>query len=264
MSVAMHSAGARTPNIKGQVSEEEWAARCDLAACYRLVDLYGWSDFFGTHISLRVPGTDHFLLNPLGMLFDEITASSLIKVDQDGNLLSESEYPINPAGFTIHSAVHMASHKLNAVLHTHTRAGNAVACMQEGLLPNNQKALVILGFVAYHDYESVALNLEERERIVADLGDKRILILRNHGLLTVGESIGEAFIWMSKIETACRFQLDILSCGRPLQELSQETRDLVIEQGRRIFGSSGAERVGREWPAMLRKLERESGSDWRV
>ena len=128
------------------MSAEEWQARCDLAACYRLVDLYGWSDFFGTHISFRVPGTDHFLLNPFGMLFDEITASSLSKVDQEGNALSESEYPINPAGFTIHSAVHMASHQFNAVLHTHTRAGNAVACLEEGLLPLHQKALTVLAF----------------------------------------------------------------------------------------------------------------------
>jgi ribulose-5-phosphate 4-epimerase/fuculose-1-phosphate aldolase len=175
---------------------------------------------FDTHISLRVPGTDHFLLNPLGMLFDEITTSNLIKVDQNGKQLTPNAYPINPAGFTIHSAVHMSSHELNAVLHTHTRAGNAVACLKQGLLPSHQKVLVVLGSVAYHDYESVALNLEERERIVKDLGDKPVLILRNHGLMTVGRSIGEAFIWMSRIELACQYQVDILSCGRELQELS--------------------------------------------
>ena len=147
--------------VPGDYSPEEWESRCDLAACYRLVDHYGWSDLFGTHISLRVPGTDHFLLNPYGMLFGEITASSLVKVDQDGNMLTESEYPINPAGFTIHSAVHMASHEMNAVLHTHTRAGNAVSCMKDGLLPYHQKALTILGFVGYHDYESVALDHDD-------------------------------------------------------------------------------------------------------
>ena len=246
------------------MSAQEWQARCDLAACYRLVDLYGWSDFFGTHISLRVPGTDHFLLNPLGMLFDEITASCLIKVDQEGNALSESPYPINPAGFTIHSAIHMSSHELNAVIHTHTRAGNAVACMKEGLLPVHQKALVILGFVAYHDYESVALDLRERERIVNDLGDKRILILRNHGLMTVGQTIGEAFIWMARIETACRYQLDLLSCGRELQELSTETQVLVMEQGRGFFRQDGDESGDSIWPAMIRKLERVGGTDWRT
>lgn len=246
-----------------QFSNEEWQARCDLAACYRLVALYGWTDFFGTHISLRVPGTDHFLLNPYGLLFEEITASSLVKVDQDGNLLSDSEFGINPAGFTIHSAIHMSSHTLNAVLHTHTSAGNAVACMQEGLLPNNQKALTLLGFVAYHDYESVALNLEERERIVCDLGDKRVLVLRNHGLLTVGETIGEAFMFMARMETACQFQVDILSCGRPIQELNEATQKLVIEQGLQIFGNNRREKFDRAWAAMLRKLERECDSDWR-
>jgi ribulose-5-phosphate 4-epimerase/fuculose-1-phosphate aldolase len=248
--------------VPAGMTHQEWEARCDLAACYRLVDLYGWGDFFGTHISLRVPGTDHFLLNPFGMLFDEITASSLIKVDQDGKLLSDSEFPINPAGFTIHSAIHMCSHSLNAVLHTHTRAGNAVACMREGLLPNNQKALTVLGFVAYHDYESVALNLKERERIVEDLGDKRILILRNHGLLTVGETIGEAFMFMARIEMACQYQVDILSCGRPLQELSQQTQDLVIQQGLDIFGNRRKDKFARQWDAMLRKLEREKGRGW--
>jgi ribulose-5-phosphate 4-epimerase/fuculose-1-phosphate aldolase len=260
----MASVPERTIDSPTDMSPEEWQARCDLAACYRLVDLYGWSDLFGTHISLRVPGTDHFLLNPYGMLFDEITASSLIKVDQDGKLLSDSEFPINPAGFTIHSAIHMSSHTMNAVLHTHTRAGNAVACMREGLLPNNQKALTVLGFVAYHDYESVALNLEERERIVNDLGDGRILVLRNHGLLTVGETIGEAFSFMARMETACQYQVDILSCGRPLQELSEETQKLVIEQGRKIFGDGRREKYDVQWQAMLRKLEREKGDGWRM
>ena len=260
----MAIAADRGECLREMVSEEEWIARCDLAAAYRLVDLYGWSDFFGTHISLRIPGTDHFLLNPFGMLFDEITASSLIKVDWEGNALTPSEFPINPAGFTIHSAVHMASHKFNAVLHTHTRAGNAVACMKEGLLPNNQKALILLGLVSYHDYEAIALNLEERERIVNDLGDKRILVLRNHGLLTVGETIGEAFFWMARMENACQYQVDILSCGREIQELSEATQNFVMEQGKKLFGGQGTVRYGVQWDAMLRKLERDSGTDWRV
>ena len=260
MSAALGRFGA----VPSSMTPEEWHARCELAACYRLVDLYGWSDFFGTHISLRVPGTDHFLMNPFGMLFEEITASSLIKVDQEGQLLSDSEFPINPAGFTIHSAIHMSSHELNAVLHTHTRAGNAVACMEEGLLPNNQKALTLIGFIAYHDYESIALNLEERERIVKDLGDKRVLILRNHGLLTVGQTIGEAFTWMTRIETACAYQLDILSTGRPLRELSKEVQQTVVDQALEIFGKRGPSRYEPQWNAMLRKLERNVGDDWRT
>jgi ribulose-5-phosphate 4-epimerase/fuculose-1-phosphate aldolase len=258
MSAALGKYGA----VPADMTPQEWEVRCDLAACYRLVDMYGWSDFFGTHISLRVPGTDHFLLNPLGMLFEEITASSLIKVDEHGNMLSESDFPINPAGFTIHSAVHMSAHHLNAVVHTHTRAGNAVACMKEGLLPNNQKALTLLGFVAYHDYESIALNHEERERIVSDLGDARILVLRNHGLLTVGETIGEAFNFMARMETACQYQVDILSTGRELIELSKETQELVIEQSRNIFTRRKGMNSDNQWAAMLRKLERAQGRDW--
>ena len=260
----MSAALGKYGKVPGNMSATEWETRCDLAACYRLTDLYGWSDMFGTHISLRVPETDHFLLNPLGMLFDEITASSLLKVDQDGNVLDESRYVINPAGFTIHSAIHLSSHELNAVMHTHTPAGNAVACMKEGLLPAHQKALIVLGFVAYHDYESVALNLDERERIVNDLGDGRILILRNHGLLTVGRNISEAFMWMSYIERACRFQVEMLSCGRELTELSAETRETVIEQGRQLFGSGALDDPGTQWSALIRKLERESATDWRV
>ena len=260
----MSAAMMESTTVPEGITPDEWRARCDLAACYRLVALHGWTDFFGTHISLRVPGTDHFLLNPYGLLFEEITASSLVKVDQDGNCLSDNDYGINPAGFTIHSAIHMSSHTMNAVLHTHTRAGNAVACMRDGLLPNNQKALTVLGFVAYHDYESVALNLEERARIVRDLGDKRILVLRNHGLLTVGETIGEAFLFMARMETACQYQVDILSCARPLIELSPEIQQLVIQQGLDLLSNSKREKFDRQWQAMLRKLERDSTHDWRV
>ncbi|NKB58024.1 MAG: hypothetical protein GKS00_17005 [Alphaproteobacteria bacterium] len=248
--------------VPSQFSPEEWEARCDLAACYRLVDLYGWSDLFGTHISLRVPGTEHFLLNPYGLLFGEITASSLIKVDQDGQVVGEAEYPINPAGFTIHSAIHMSSYELNAVLHTHTRAGNAVACMKEGLLPYHQKALTLIGFVSYHDYESVALDHSERERLVKDLGDGRIMVLRNHGLLTVGETIAEAFFWMYRMEMACQYQVDLLSLGRELQLPSKETQDYTIEMGKKLFGKGGSASKNMQWGAMTRKLEREVGTDW--
>ena len=189
LAVSTPSSLGRHGPVPGESNAVEWETRCDLAACYRLMDHYGWSDLFGTHISLRVPGTEHFLLNPYGMLFGEITASSLIKVDEDGNIVGERNFPINPTGFTIHSAVHLSSDVMNAVLHTHTPAGTAVSCMKDGLLPSNQKALLILGMVAYRDYGSVALDHSERERILNNLGDNRILVLRNHGLLTVGETI---------------------------------------------------------------------------
>ena len=249
--------------VPEEFSDVEWEARCDLAACYRLVDLYGWTDLFGTHLSLRIPGTEHFLLNPYGMLFGEITASSLIKVDQDGNTIGESDFPINPAGFTIHSAVHMSSDKMNAVMHTHTRAGNAVASMKEGLLPLNQKALLIHAAVTYHDYESVALDHSERERIVNDLGDGRVMVLRNHGLLTVGETIAEAFFWMYRMETACQYQVDALSMGQELQYPNQETIDYTINVGRKIQANRRVEMETRQWAAMIRQLEREVGDDWR-
>ena len=261
----MSSAGlSKYGQVPSGYSPEEWEARCDLAACYQLVEHYGWSDLFGTHISLRVPGTDHFLLNPYGVLFGEITASSLIKVDEDGNTIGDSDYPINPAGFTIHSAIHMSETKLNAVLHTHTRAGNAVACMKEGLLPYHQKALTVLGFVKYHDYESVALDHDERERLVKHLDDGRVLVLRNHGLLTVGETIAEAFFWMFRMETACQYQVDILSCGRELQLPSQEVQDYTIMMGKKLFGAGGSAAKNQQWPAMIRKLEHAVGTDWRT
>ena len=227
------------------------------------MDHYGWSDLFGTHISLRVPGTEHFLLNPYGMLFGEITASSLIKVDEDGNIVGERNFPINPAGFTIHSAVHLSSDVMNAVLHTHTPAGTAVSCMKDGLLPSNQKALLILGMVAYRDYGSVALDHSERERIVSDLGDGRIMVLRNHGLLTVGETIAEAFFWMYRMETACQYQVDALALGQELQYPTQETIDYTIEVGKKIQGKRRVEMETRQWSAMIRQLEREVGDDWR-
>jgi len=249
--------------VPGESNAVEWETRCDLAACYRLVDHYGWSDLFGTHISLRVPGTEHFLLNPYGMLFGEITASSLIKVDEDGNVVGESNFPINPAGFTIHSAVHLSSDVMNAVLHTHTPAGTAVSCMKDGLLPSNQKALLILGMVAYHDYESVALDHSERERIVNDLGDNRILVLRNHGLLTVGETIAEAFFWMYRMEMACQYQVDILSCGQELQYPTKETQDYTIKVGKKLNSNRRIDTETWQWAAMLRQLERDVGTDWR-
>jgi ribulose-5-phosphate 4-epimerase/fuculose-1-phosphate aldolase len=212
-----------------------------------------------------VPGTkDTFLLNPFGLLFDEITASSLIKVDREGNVLSDSEYGMNRAGFVIHSAIHMSDPELHFVMHTHARFGVAVSMQAQGLLPNSQKALTVMGWVGYHDYEGTATDLDERPRIIRDLADNRILILRNHGLLTVGKTMGEAFVWMYRIETACKHQIDALSGGAALQELSEETRHKTIETGRRMYGPGGHIEVGLEWPALVRQLERAGGLEYRV
>jgi ribulose-5-phosphate 4-epimerase/fuculose-1-phosphate aldolase len=246
--------------------EEEWLARCELAACYQLVDLYGLSDMAGTHISVRLPDDQHhFLINRYGLFFDEITASSLLKVDLDGRVLDGDPEGLNPAGFVIHSAIHMSHPDMACVLHTHTRAGNAIAMQKNGLLPLSQKAMTLLPFLRYHDYEGAALAMEERERIVRDLGpDGRILVLRNHGVLTVGRTIGEAFVWMHRFETACRYQVDGLAGGQELNWLPDEVVAFTREQGRRILGPGGLFESGKlEWPALLRKLERERGNSYR-
>jgi len=245
------------------MSPEEWQTRVDLAAAYRLAAIYGWTDLNNTHFSARIPGTELFLLNPFGMLFDEITASSLIKLDRDGHLLGESDYPSNPAGFVIHGAIHLSSPELNWVIHTHSRFGTAVATQRQGLLPVSQKALTLMGWLAYHDFEGPATDVGERPRIVRDLGDKRILILRNHGLMTVGRTVGEAFVWMYRIETACRIQIDALAGGSELQPISEATQQKSIEQGRAMYGPGGFIEAGREWPALLRQLERVDGTSYR-
>ena len=189
------SIAAQSTNAPAGMAQEEWAARCDLAAAYRLAALYGWTDLNNTHFSLRVPGTkDHFLLNPFGMFFEEITASALIKVDGAGNLIGESDYPMNPAGFVIHGAIHMSGDQRHCVMHTHSRYGTAVAMQKHGLLPASQKALTVMGWVGYHDFEGPAIDEGEQPRIVKDIEGKKILILRNHGLLSVGETVGEAFV----------------------------------------------------------------------
>ncbi len=260
------TASATLPTTKARagISPQEWQLRVDLAAAYRLAAIYGWTDLNNTHFSARVPGPDHhFLLNPFGMLFDEITASSLIKVDQDGNVLGESDYRTNPAGFIIHSAIHMAVPRAQCIVHTHSRFGTAVAMQKQGLLPASQKALTVMGWLGYHDFEGPALNADEQPRIVADLGDRNILVLRNHGLLTAGESVGEAFVWMYRIETACRQQIDALSGGSELSPLSKETQQKSIEMGLKMYGKGGFIEVGREWPALLRQLERHSGIGYR-
>lgn len=257
------SQGIHPGDVPAGMSTQEWHARADLAAAYRLAAIYDWTDLNNTHFSARIPGTDTFLLNPFGMLFDEITATSLIKVDHEGNIIGESSYPANPAGFVIHGAVHMAVPNANCVIHTHSRYGTAVAMQKNGLLPVSQKALTLGAFVAYHDFEGAALDQNEQPRIVGDLGDKNILILRNHGLLTVGETVGEAFVWTYRIETACRMQVDAMSGGAELQTLSPETQAHTVDQGRKMYGPDGFIRPGLEWPALVRQLERIDGSSYR-
>ena len=243
------------PSMKDQVSPEEWKLRVDLAAAYRLVALYGWSDLVFTHISARIPGpAHHFLINPYGLMFDEITASSLIRIDQQCNKLHDSPYPVNPAGFTIHSCVHAAREDAGCVLHTHSRAGVAISAKKEGLLPISNQSTFVLPLLAYHGYEGVALRDEEKPRLAADLGDARFLILRNHGLLTVGTNVAEAFLGMYVLESACRIQIDAQSGGseltlvdpRILQGMAQVFKTATADQGAQIA-----------WPALLRRLDRE-------
>ncbi len=208
------AAAAQRP---ARFSEAEWQVRVDLAACYRLIPIFGWEDMIFTHISARVPGDeDHFLINPYGMLFQEITASSLVKVDKDGNIVDPGETgQVNPAGFTIHSAVHMARPEVGAVLHLHAADGVAVSIHPEGLMPLSQTALLVHKHVAYHEFEGVALNLDERERLVRDLGDKNVMLLRNHGTLTVGRDVPEAFTWTYYLMKACEIQVKALLGGKP-------------------------------------------------
>jgi ribulose-5-phosphate 4-epimerase/fuculose-1-phosphate aldolase len=247
-------------NLAPRVSAAEWEARVDLAAAFRLVDLYGWSDLFGTHLSARVPDApDCFLLNPFGLLFDEITASSLVKVREDGTELSPSERGINPAGFTIHSAVHGARPDIHWVIHTHTAAGLGVATQADGLLPLTQQALSVLAHTGYHDYEGIAFDLGERERLVRDLADHNVLILRNHGLLTVGRTVGEAWLWMYRAERACKFQLAFQQAGAKPQDLPEEVIETTYARNSHANSDAGYRTIGvAEWPGLKRKLDREN------
>lgn len=240
--------------IRETVSEVEWEARVNVAALYRLVALEGWDDLVGTHISARIPGDEHrFLLNPYGMLFEEITASSLLTVDIDGNQLTPSEYAYNKAGFTIHSAVHMNRPDAMYVIHLHTNYGIAVSCQKQGLLPMNQTAIAVCPGLAYHDYEGVATNLAERERLVKDLGDKNAMILRNHGTLACGPNAGGAWQSIFRLERACEYQILAQSGGQEIIPLSDE----VIDSRRRAATTEALEPRGEFiWPALLRKLDR--------
>src|SRR6266481_10130997 len=225
------TASPKSSTVRDQVSAEEWQARVDLAAAYRLVALYDWDDLIFTHISARVPGAEHhFLLNPYGMMFDEVTASSLVKVDLDGSKVMDSPYQVNPAGFTIHSAVHAARADALCVMHLHTDYGIAVSAQKDGLLPISQQAMLALASLAYHDYEGLALNEEEKPRLVADLGDKSQMILRNHGLLTVGRSAAEAFMGMFLLERACKIQILAQAGGGELVEIPDPIVRLVASQ----------------------------------
>ena len=233
----------------------EQQLREDLAACYRLIALFGWDDLVFTHVSARVPGDhEHFLINAYGMMFEEITASSLIKVDAEGNKVSDSPYPVNPAGFTIHSAVHAGRPDVGCVLHTHSKAGVAVSVQKDGLRPLTQTSLFPYASLSYHDYEGVALNEEEKPRLVADLGNKTCMILRNHGLLTVGPTIADAFLMMYVLETACQVQLMAQSPGNELIEVPQPIVDGIQAQAEQVTKGLGGSLV---WPGLLRRLDRQ-------
>ena len=244
--------------LKDQVSPAEWAMRVDLAACYRLVDVFGWSDLLGTHISARISGEeDAFLINPYGLLFEEINASSLVKVDEAGNILSPTEYYVNPAGFVIHGAIHMARPEVACAIHTHTQAGTSVATQKAGLLPLTQHALAVIAHTGYHGYEGIATDMSERDRLVRDLGDNAILVLRNHGLLTVGRTVAEAFVWMYRVERACRMQLAFQSSGAEATEIPEEVQAVTIARNRLANSPEGHRPIGvLEWPALLRTLDR--------
>src|SRR5437764_8363943 len=213
------------PRLEGTVSTEEWQTRVDLAAAYRLVAHFRWDDLVFTHITAKIPGTEHFLINPYGLMFDEITASSLVKVDIAGKVLQDTPFPINPAGFVIHSAVHSARHDAQCVMHTHTLNGVAVSAQKRGVLPISQFSIGVLSSLAYHDYEGVALRDDEKPRLVADLGDKTHLMLRNHGLLTIGRSVAEAFVGMYFFEAACTIQVRAQAGAKVLTRIGQDTVD---------------------------------------
>jgi ribulose-5-phosphate 4-epimerase/fuculose-1-phosphate aldolase len=243
-------------SVKGLVSPEEWQTRVDLAACYRLIDLYGMTDLIYNHITAKIPNTEHLLINLYGLLYKEITASSLVKIDLEGNILSkpDTDYVINKSGYVIHGAIHGAREDVNCVIHTHTRAGMAVASMKEGLLPLTQTSMRFVGHLGYHDYEGPSIDLEERVRLVRDLGPHDAMILRNHGLLTCGATIQQAFNTMYQLELSCRAQVDALNARVdlliPSKDVLEKTSHLYQPGTRRPYGVL-------EWPAMMRLLNAE-------
>ena len=250
------NASGSDADVRAQVSDEEWAVRVDLAAAYRLVALYGWDDLIFTHLSARVPGPEHhFLINPYDMMFEEITASSLVKIDVDGQPVIPTSHPVNPAGFTIHSALHMNCEDAHAVMHLHTPSGQAVSAMAAGLMEHTQTGMIARSDIAYHEYEGIATDLEERERLVEDMGDKHVMILRNHGTLAIGRSVGECFLRLYFLERACDAQVKMLSAGpgglhNPPQGTPEKVKSQTPPAGIGMVANALA------WPALLRKLDR--------
>ena len=246
------SAARLVKSVRDQVSPEEWAVRVDLAAAYRLVDMFGWTELTANHISCRVPGTeDQFLINAHGLLYDEVCASNLIKIDIDGNtIFNPTEYKVLQAGFVIHSAIHKARPDLECVAHTHTLAGMAISALECGVLPIVQNSMRFAR-IAYHEFEGVAINLEERERLAADLGDLNAMVLRNHGLLACGTSVADCFTMLFRLERACQTQLLAMACNSPLHMVAQSVIEKSFERERHNKHWPAA-----AWPALLRKLDR--------
>jgi ribulose-5-phosphate 4-epimerase/fuculose-1-phosphate aldolase len=252
------AAAKSSTSVRDQVSKEEWEVRVNLAAAYRLVALYGWDDLVFTHISARLPGPEHhFLINPYGWMFEEITASSLVKIDLQGRKVMASPYDINPAGFTIHSAIHAAREDAMCVMHVHSLNGVAVSAQKQGVLPLSQQSLFVLSSLAYHDYEGVALNEDEKPRLVRDFGDKSFLMLRNHGLLTVGATPADAFLFMYLFEATCMIQVRAQSClgggGGELIPIPQALVDGIQKAAKQVTRGLGGSLA---WPGLLRKLDR--------
>lgn len=248
-------------SLRSRISEEEWQVRCDLAAAYQLAAQFRWTDLIFTHFTARVPGSEYMLINPYGMMFDEITASSLVKIDKDCNIIDDiTGHGVNHAGFVIHGCVHEARPEVNCVIHTHTRAGVAVSAQKSGLLPISQHSLRTFGMLTYHDYEGIALEMDERERLAADLGPtSKAMILRNHGLLSVGKTVSEAFEIMYYLDTACQIQVDAIAGGKAeLQMIGEQTAN----KGYLQFQNEGGAEIDRCWKALLRMLDRK-GIDYR-
>ena len=243
-------------SVKEQVSEAEWTARCDLAALYRLAFMHGWDDLFFTHISMRVPGEpNHFLINPFGLLFEDVTASNMVKVDEEGNVLPPSQYGINPAGFTIHSAIHAARPDVHVVMHLHTDQGVAVSAQKRGLLPISQLAMNVMKDVVYHDYEGIALDAEEKQRLVSDLGEHNLVMLRNHGTLTCGDHPFSAYTRMYILERACRVQTLAQGEGAELIEWDETMQTRVYQQGEEAFTNDLFKEIG--WSAIRGRVDRQ-------
>ncbi|MCF6441448.1 class II aldolase/adducin family protein [Pseudoalteromonas luteoviolacea] len=240
--------------LKGKVSEEEWKLRVDLAACYRLVEHFRWGDLIYTHMSARLPGTDQYLVNAFGLSFDEVTASNLVKVDLQGNILDDTPFEINPAGFTIHSAIHEVREDAHCVIHLHTKETIAVASLEGGLQPLSQHSMFSLPSLSYHGYEGLAVNDDERARLQSDLGDTNHMLLVNHGGLTVGPTIGDAFMRFFDLQRACEIQVAIMSTGHPAIQVPQPIQDNIYKQAKVVHSGSTGGQVA--WPAMLRKAYR--------